>query len=123
MVPGLPVRGLYAPDLQAICIRAGQTRRARRSILAEELAHHELAHQPCSDRGETARLECRARRWAACRLISVEQLAAALVGACCWAEVAEQLDVDPDMLHARTACLDEGERAVLLRLLAGMEVL
>lgn len=119
-VPGLPTRGLYWPDRQTICIRSGLTRTMRRSILAEEYAHHQLGHRPHPDRSETARLELRARRWAARRLISLTELAAALRGASSWAEVAEALDVDVALLHARTACLSEGERLVLQAAAAGV---
>lgn len=108
-VPGLPVRGLYCPQQSAIVIRRGQTRRMRRSVLAEELGHHELGHTPASDRQATARMELRARRWAARQLISLTDLADALCDAGSWAEAAEQLDVDVDLLHARTAALTAGE--------------
>jgi hypothetical protein len=120
-VPGLPVRGLYAPHLQAIAIRTGQTRRMRRSVLAEELGHHELGHHPRSDRREVARMELRARRWAARQLISLHGLADALTAAS-WEQAAEQLDVDVALLHTRTACLTVGEVRELRRLVGRREM-
>jgi len=120
-VPGLPVRGLYAPHLHAICIRSGQTRSMRRSILAEELAHHELAHRPTPDRGEVARMEVRAQRRAARQLISLEDLAAALTAAS-WEEAAEQLEVDVALLHTRTACLTVTEVGELRRMVGHREL-
>jgi len=120
-IPGLPIRGLYAPQQQTIALRAGQTRRMRRSVLAEELAHHRLGHRPHPDHTETRRMEVRARRWAACRLVSLADLAAAMVGALSWAEVAERLEVDPALLESRLTCLGETELVELRDRLGGRE--
>jgi Zn-dependent peptidase ImmA (M78 family) len=110
LIPGLPVRGLYFPELQAICIRSGLTQSGRRCVLAHELAHHVLGHQPHPDRLERGRMEVRAARWAACRLISLEELAAAVRGALSWGEVAETLDVDEPTLRCRIGYLTDQER-------------
>ena len=122
-IPGLPVRGLYAPSRNAIAIRAGQTRRVRRSVLAEELGHHRLGHRPTPHAAEVARMEVRASRWAARHLITVAGLAAAVRGAASWDEAAETLDVDLLTLKVRLGCLTDQERQELRRRCAGFEVL
>jgi hypothetical protein len=114
-IPGLPVRGLYAPELHAIAIRAGLSRRMRRSILAEELAHYELGHRPTPDCREVARMELRAQRRAARQLISLEDLADALSDGA-WEEAAVRLDVDVAVLHTRIAGLTAAEEGRLRRL-------
>jgi Zn-dependent peptidase ImmA (M78 family) len=118
-VPGLPACGMLFPRQSTICIRSGQTRRMRRSVLAHELAHYELAHQPHPDRGEERRMENRACRWAARHLISLADLAAAARSAGSWDEVAERLEVDVRMLRARVADLTAAEQEWL----AGQEEL
>ena len=105
-VPGCPVPGAYFPDRNLIVVAAGQSRAMRRSVAAEELAHHELGHRRDTRPGEVERIEYRARSWAAERLITVEDLADALVGAASWPDVAETLDVDVVLLRDRLADLE-----------------
>ncbi len=111
-----PLPGLYFPDESAIVVGSGQSRAMRRSALAEELGHHVLRHRPHPDPLETARLEYRAQRWAASRLISLEQLAEAMAAAASWSEVAEHLDVDEWIARQRARELTPGERRGLRRL-------
>ena len=118
-VPMCPAKGAYFPDRNLIVIAAGQTRALRRSVAAEELGHHELGHRRSAVPGDTARMEKRARSWAAERLISVEALAEALVGAAHWDEVAETLDVDLAILMGRVEQLSGGEMMDIRRRLCG----
>jgi len=108
--------GLYSPVYDAIVIRHGLTRTRRRSVLAHELGHRALGHHPTTDLTETARMQQRADRWAAVRLITLPQLADALRGASSWFEVADTLDVDPDLLQVRVRGLTDDELDELRRM-------
>jgi Zn-dependent peptidase ImmA (M78 family) len=116
------VPGLYFPDEHAIIIAEGQSRIMRRSVLAEELAHLELGHRPHSNRIETERMELRARRWAALRLITLDELADAIVGTASWFEVAEYLDVDESLLRQRLGDLTVSERGTLWKKIGRKEL-
>ena len=103
----------YVPALQTIVIDPEETATAQRSALAEELAHLELAHQPVNDSMETARTEQRARRWAAARLVDFDLLCDAFAWTDDLGQVAEMLDVDPDLVSTRIGLLSAEEREVL----------
>ena len=105
-----------------IVIDRPQSRAVRRSAAAEELAHHDLDHWPHSDPVETARMELRAQRLAAVRFVTVEDLARAIAGASSWFDVADQLQVDPDLLELRVREMTNEERAEVLRLVGGREM-
>ena len=100
-VPGCPVAGAYFPDRNLIVIAAGQSRAMRRSVVAEELGHHELGHRRSPQPREVDRMEHQARAWAAKRLITEDDLADGLIGATHWSDVAETLDVDVALLKDR----------------------
>lgn len=68
-VPGLPEPGRWYPTRREIRLRAGMTAMQERSVLAHELAHAILGH-PHS----TPKLEAQADRWAARRLVTVDDL-------------------------------------------------
>ena len=113
-----PIPGLYFPDEATIVIAQGQTRTMRRSVVAEELGHHVLGHRPHIDPIEVGRMELRAKRWAAERLITIEALTSAVIAASSWSEVSESLDVAPEFLLQRVADLSS-EQLGALRLLVG----
>lgn len=106
-----PVPGLYDPDRKVIVIGTGQTAAMRRSVAAEELAHHELGHRSHRCDTETARMELRARRWVARKLMSIEHLAAAMVCARSWDDVAVDLEVDLVLVKERIRALTDHETA------------
>jgi hypothetical protein len=108
-----PVPGVYFPDHHAIVLAAGQSASMRRSVLAEELGHHELGHLPVTNPVELARMEFRARRWAAHRLIDFGDLLGAVVGACSIDEAAELLEVDSDLVRLRVSLLSDEELRML----------
>ncbi len=108
-----PVAGVYFPDRALIAIDAGAPAAVQRSALAHELGHHQLRHDAGGDATAIARHEVRASRWAATRLITAENLAAAARGAGCWSEVAAALGVDPPTLEIRLAGLTRRERALV----------
>lgn len=96
-----PTKGLYFPDEPLIVIAVGLTSIERRCVLAEELGHHTLRHRPSRDLITTVQCVLAARRWAAPRLMTLEDLANALAGASSFMEVADSLDVDKVMLRQR----------------------
>lgn len=118
---GAPIPGVYFPSRDAIVIDPSQSAAVQRSALAEELTHRDLDHWPVDNEIENARLEVRARKYAAIRLMSIEALAQAMVAADSWFEVAEQLLVDPDLLMVRVRGLSGEERERVLRLVGRKE--
>lgn len=107
------VGGIFFADLDAIVIDSELGFAESRSVLAHEIAHRELGHWPAKTQVDADRLEHRAQRWAAIRLITIEDLAAALRADCTIWEVAEELGVDPELLEVRLRWLDEAERREL----------
>ena len=107
------VSGAYVPSIQTIVLDPDETSAAQRSALAEELAHLELAHRPNDDPVETARTEQRARRWAAGRLVDFDRLCEAAAWTDDVCQMAEMLDVDPDLVSTRLAYLSPEERSIL----------
>lgn len=109
-------RGRYYHRLRTIVIRAGL-------LLAEERATlwHEIVHADRGDEGGCGRrLEGRQERTctqeAARRAIDLHDLADALIWSDQPAEVADQLKVTEDLLHARLDHLHPAERGYLQRL-------
>ena len=107
------VAGAYVPSHQTIVLDPRETATSQRSALAEELAHLELGHHPANDAIETARTELRARRWAASRLVDFDQLREVAAWSEDLAQLAEILDVDPDLLSTRIDLLSVEEKEVL----------
>lgn len=112
------VAGAYVPERRLVILHPKTTVVNQRSALAEELAHDELDHWPVEDSVELARMELRARRWAAIRLISAEQILEAVIWTPYLHEVAELLDVDPDLLMVRVELMTDDERSLLDEALA-----
>lgn len=108
-----PIEGLYWPAGNAILIRHGLPAAIERSVLAEEIAHHRLGHHPHADPAEVDRMELRASRWAAVRLVTIEALAEAMRHTDHLFEMAELLGVDPELLEVRLRWLSESERREL----------
>ncbi len=113
-IPGLSVGGCYYPARRIVFIDSTRPAVRQRCALAEELGHHVLGHRPNPDPTETARLEYRARKWAAQALLPVELLAAELDGDP-MAEAAERLNVTEGILRRRLETLPEDERDELER--------
>ncbi|MFJ4174654.1 ImmA/IrrE family metallo-endopeptidase [Microbacterium sp. NPDC089696] len=74
--PG-PSRGGYRPETSTIRVAPGQSARTTRSIIAHELGHAVLGHEPTVDPAIRARQELRADEWAARLLIAPEAYAEA----------------------------------------------
>lgn len=105
----LSVKGVYFPDLEGIVLADHLTETQSRTVLA----HYHLGHHRPNSRVELDRLELRAHRWAAVRLVDLQELKAALRGADSIFEVAEALEVDPELLEVRLRWLDDKERREL----------
>lgn len=118
----LPIPGLYDPDRKVIVVATGQTATMRRSVAAEELAHHVLGHRPCPCHIETARMELQARRWAARKLMSIKHLSKAMVHAHCWDDIAEALMVDLVLVKERIGDLTDSEMRDLLHRIRTLEI-
>ena len=114
--------GRYYPTLELVVLGHRLTPRGERCALAHELGHHHLAHVPTRDVQCAERQELRAKRWAAVRLVELEDLAEAIAGAPSWFEVAETLDVDPELLEIRVASLTDAERSDLLGMVGRREL-
>lgn len=109
----LPITGCYFPAAKVIALGAQLSDAEARLVLTHELAHHALGHLPHADPLEVDRMELRARRWAAVRLLSLEDLATAMRSAGNLFEVAEELGVDPELLEVRLRWLTDEERKEL----------
>lgn len=112
------------PEHKVILMRDGLSMICRRCALAHELAHRELGHRHHVGRGSNARnadQEIEARQWAARRLITVAELAAATAATCSPREMALYLFVTPVVLSDRLAHLHPAERAYLRRATAPKE--
>lgn len=107
------IPGLYWPARQAILLQEGLSAALARSVLAEELGHHTLGHSPNVNQAETARMELRARRWAAVRLVTIEDLGQAMRNSDRLEDMAHELDVDPELLEVRIRWLTDTERREL----------
>ncbi|MBP3978896.1 ImmA/IrrE family metallo-endopeptidase [Microbacterium sp. BLY] len=74
---GGPTPGGFQPVTRTIRLAPGMSRRTTRSILAHELGHAHLGHQPTREAALRARQERQADEWAAARLITPTAYAAA----------------------------------------------
>ncbi|WOF23796.1 ImmA/IrrE family metallo-endopeptidase [Microbacterium betulae] len=98
--------GGYRPDEKIIRVTPGLARRGARSVLAHELGHHVLGHQPSHFGPVRSRQERAANEWAARFLIDreafaeVERLRDGHV-----ASMAFDLDVVPELVQAFQAML------------------
>jgi hypothetical protein len=104
---------------RVIALRAGTSAAQRRCTLAHEIVHLERGLRDCGP--WLHREEQAVHRTAACRLITVADLVAAirdLGGADDRGALAQALDVDTETLTVRLAALDRDERRALRRALA-----
>lgn len=104
---------------RVIALRAGTSAAQRRCTLAHEIVHLERGLRDCGP--WLYREEQAVHRTAACRLITVADLVAAireLGGADDHAALAQALEVDSETLSVRLAALDRDERRALRRALA-----
>ena len=108
-----PRESVYVPAIDCIVLHSDLTAVEERTILAEELAHRALDHRPHPSKAEVDRMELRARRWAAVRLVALEDLAEALRVSSNSFEVAEELGVDPELLEVRIRWLTDDERQTI----------
>lgn len=89
----------YRPHERVIRLTPGMSRRAARSVLAHEIAHHVLEHRPTDFGPIRARQERQANEWAARHLIDhdtyieVERLRDGHL-----ASMAHDLDVAPELV-------------------------
>lgn len=109
----LPLKGVYVPAIDCIVLHDDLTAVEERTVLAEELAHRALDHRPHPSKAEVDRMELRARRWAAVRLVSLDALAEALRSSSNSFEVAEELGVDPELLEVRIRWLTDDEKQTI----------
>lgn len=107
------IRGLYDAVTHTIWLDSALTRVERRCTLAHELVHAERRDVRIADPVLNGRQEIVVHREAARRLISVDQLAEAIVWAVEARELAECLDVDLPTLQARLETLNARERGYL----------
>jgi len=101
------------PQRGVILIDRDGCRAERRTWLAHEIAHLDLAHESCPTGVEECRREHRADRLAAARLITLDELADALRWALGPEEVAAELDVTPHMVKVRLRALTSEEKAYI----------
>ena len=118
--------GWWCPDERVILVDERLDQRQTRCVLAHELGHVSLRHEACHDYGDdgwlAARLESAADRWAAARLVALDDLLDALVAHPDDVDaVCEHLDVTPDVVRTRLGMLEDAELAVLAARLAGQE--
>ena len=102
--------GAWVPSERVILLSGTLGWRARRSVLAHELVHLELGHQPSCLPWFARRQERDAINTAARRLVPVEALAGALSWSQDVYELAEELDVDVPTVRARLDCLTNEEK-------------
>lgn len=105
----------WSPAHEVILMRPGLLQVERRCSLAHELGHRALGHTgQCAypdSRRQARRAEHHADRWAARKLIEVEDLARVSQWANGRAEAADELWVTPHMLEVRIDGLHPAERA------------
>ncbi|AZS12375.1 helix-turn-helix DNA binding protein [Gordonia phage Kenna] len=114
-VPGLRPRATYAAGL--VQIRAGLSQRERRSALAHELVHCERGDDgvACS-RWHLQKLERQVHLTAAKRLITIDELADAVISEPDYASMSQKLWVDDYTFRLRLAYVTEDERAAIAHL-------
>lgn len=117
-------RGWWCPAERVILLDERLGAREARCVLAHELGHAVLGHEGCRDYAHSQwlarRMEVAADRWAAVRLVSLEQLARAVAAAPQDVEqVAAQTDVTVDVLQNRLTALSSAEATMLAEVAAG----
>lgn len=117
-----PARAAWVPDADIIIIDRRLTRTEGRSTLAHEIAHIDLGHLPTDLGHFGARQEKEAAALAARRLIPITRLAEALLWCRDDHELAEELNVDQQVLMDRRAILTPSESAYIETRLASIEV-
>jgi Zn-dependent peptidase ImmA (M78 family) len=116
--------GWWCPQDRVILLDERLDRRAARCVLAHELAHALLGHTGCppgygARRWLATRLEGQADRWAARRLLALEDLSEVLAERPPDVEAAAAaLDVTARVLRCRLDGLDRAERSALRARLA-----
>lgn len=109
----MSIRGFYDPDREVAVVNSDLTQIQTRSVIAHEVAHHALGHIGTSDPIGRSRQEERARRWAAIRLVSIADVLEALRATGNLFEVAEELQVDPELLELRLRWLTDDEKQTI----------
>lgn len=111
--------GWYSPAYDVILLRPGLRQVERRCTLAHELGHRRLGHAGICGTPDAGRLtrrqEQHADRWAARRLIDLEDLVDAGRWTGCRREAADELWVTEHMLGVRMDGLHPSERGLLER--------
>ncbi|MCV2395968.1 ImmA/IrrE family metallo-endopeptidase [Actinotalea sp. M2MS4P-6] len=110
----LPDGILGTTDGEHIWLDRRQQQAQRRSTLTHELEHLERGHAGCQPAAVEAEVEAAAAR----KLIPLVALAEAIVWACCEAELAQDLWVDPAMVRTRLMNLTREERDYIENVIA-----
>jgi hypothetical protein len=97
----MPERGRWYDRLQTMLVRQGLTQAERRCVVAHEIRHMERGDTSCTPK---------VHHEAARDLISLEELADALVWCLGYEEVAEHLHVDARTARARINTLTQDEK-------------
>lgn len=120
ITPDLPSgNAWWSPKHQVVLMKPGLLQVERRCSLAHEMGHRALGHsgQECypDQTRQAVRAELAADRWAARRLIELDDLVAAGKWTSCRFEAAEELWVTPHMLDVRLRTLHVSEQGLLER--------
>jgi Zn-dependent peptidase ImmA (M78 family) len=118
---GDDLMGEWDPDTMTVWLHRDLSAAQLRCTLAHELVHAMRGDERCRDGVLDARQEAAVRRLTARLLIPVPRLAAALAWTHDEHELAAELHVDLDTLHARREHLTAAERTELLDLIARTE--
>ena len=115
LVPNLRARGTYSAGL--VQIRQGLSQRERRATLAHEIVHYERGDEgvACS-RWHLQKLERQVHLVAARRLITIEDLADAVISEPDYHCMAHKLWVDDYTFRLRLAHVTDKERAQITHL-------
>lgn len=116
-----PARGAWCADAGVIFVDAGLGRRERRSVLAHEIAHMDLAHEHRDFPWFSTRQEREADMLASRRLITVEAFADAYASTHDDEQLAEALNVCASTVRVRVAHLHPSERHSIEQRIAALE--
>lgn len=116
-----PARGAVFPDYRVILIDQRLNKVEGRCVLAHEVAHLDLGHQPTGIAYFDTRQENEASTHAARRLIGIQALANALAWCRDERELAAELDVDVNTVMVRKATLTPDEIRVIEDRIAAIE--
>lgn len=115
----LPANGAWVPQERVILVEQTLDRPHRHEVLAHELAHVDLDHWPTGRPWFDRRQERQADVLAAMRLVSLEQLADAIVeGALGPEDVADAVELPARVVRRRVRVLTEAEKDYIERRLA-----